>query len=86
MSFSKRLSEAKTVMKVLDASNLPITSMVITPERVSISLKDNTQHPRLQGILRGERNDANGRWYMFECKMDTVLIRWAVARDRRRYR
>lgn len=80
----QRLDEAAEAVKVMETSGLKTVAITITPKRAKIALQNDSQHPRLNGVLCGQKSDSTGKWYVYETTVGAVVVRWQVSEKRAR--
>lgn len=78
----QRLDEAAEAIRVMETSGLKTVAITITPKRAKIALQNDSQHPRLNGVLCGRKSDSTGQWYVYETTVGGVLVRWQVSEKR----
>jgi hypothetical protein len=75
--------EAAMASAILSKMGLTIHSISVTAEQVIIVLKNDSFHPKLKGVWCGIHVDSNGNWNRYEYKINDVLVRWSVNKNRR---
>ena len=78
----KRVEKTTLAIAFIEKLGLKIEGIRLAPERVCVTLKNNSYHPKLAGIFRGRISDTTGKWCIYETTIDEVLVRWLVAQNR----